>query len=285
MKIRDEKDNPRADVFWSNEIMNMVDLSLRGLLAPLPEGVADAFPEAWRDPAGRYVAFGARARILLVNKELLPNKADWPTSVQDLLNPKYKEMGLHTCMARPLTGTTYTHAVGLMTEDEGAGKAFLEAVVKAADEGSLKLVMSNGRAMRQARESANKVAFCLTDTDDAWKAIQEGFPVEVVYPDQDEGQPGAMLIPNTIALVKGHPNAENAAKLLAWLVSAANEVRLAEGPSAQIPLRTELGGATVPAHVKRPVADFRAMVVDWQKVGENRDRWADYLNTKFRAAE
>ena len=34
--LRREKDRPRADVYWSNEIMNMVDLGRRGILAPLP---------------------------------------------------------------------------------------------------------------------------------------------------------------------------------------------------------------------------------------------------------
>ena len=280
-KLRDEKANPRADVFWSNEIMNMVDLSGRGLLDTLPEGVADAFPPDWRDPNKRYVAFGARARVFLVNTELLQEK-DYPSSMEDLLDPKYKAMGLATCMARPLTGTTYTHAVALLTIDEADGKRFLDAVVEAAGDGRVKLVLSNGRAMNQVRDKANKVAFCLTDTDDAWVAIREGDPVKVIYPDQGEGRPGAVLIPNTVALVKGRPHPEAAADLLRWLVTEANEVRLANGPSAQIPLRTDLAGADLPAHVKRPSVDFRTMVVDWQKVGENRDRWLDYLNERFR---
>jgi iron(III) transport system substrate-binding protein len=139
--------------------------------------------------------------------------------------------------------------------------------------------------MRQTRETENRVAFCLTDTDDAWKAIEEGFPVRVVYPDQGDDARGTVLIPNTIALVKGHPHPEAAVKLLTWLTSAENEARLAAGPSAQIPLRSDMGGATVPDHVKRPGVDFRAMVVDWQQVGENRDRWLDYLNKSFRPVE
>jgi iron(III) transport system substrate-binding protein len=282
-KLRDEKANPRADVFWSNEIMNMVDLCGRGLLDTLPDGVADAFPPAARDPDGRYVAFGARARVFLVNTDLLEEK-DYPSSLEDLLDPKYKAMGLVTCMARPLTGTTYTHAVALLTRDEAEGKRFLDAVAEAGADGRMKLVQSNGRSMNQARNKENKVAFALTDTDDAWVAIREGDPVTVVYPDQGEGGLGTVLIPNTVALVKGRPHPEAAADLLRWLVTAASEVRLANGPTAQIPLRTDLAGAEVPAHVKRPGTDFRAAVVDWQKVGENRDRWLDYLNERFRPA-
>ncbi|MHC5009712.1 MAG: extracellular solute-binding protein [Planctomycetota bacterium] len=283
-KLLQERDSPRADLWWSNEIMNMVDLSRKGLLAPLPPGVGDAFPPMWRDPEGRYVAFGARARILLVNTELLPDRATWPKSVADLLHPRYAAMGLKTCMARPLTGTTYTHAVALLVRDETQGRGFLEAVVEASRAGHLKLANSNGSAMSLVRRGEDSVAFCLTDTDDAWVAIREGDPVQVVYPDQEEGEMGAVLIPNTVALIQGGPHPEKGLELLQWLISRENELRLAHGPSAQIPLRKDLADADVPAHVKRPGVDFRPAVVDWQAVGENRDRWLDYLSRLFRPA-
>jgi iron(III) transport system substrate-binding protein len=284
-RLLQERDDPRADVFWSNEIMNMFSLQEKGLLGALPAGAADAFPAAWRDPDGQYVAFGARARVLLVNTELLPDEADWPDSVFDLIDPKYGAMDLATCMARPLTGTTYTHAVALLTRDEATARAFLSAVAgNAAAGGQVKLAPSNGSAMSLVRDAANRVAFCLTDTDDAWKAIQDGAPVRVVYPDQGEGEPGTMLIPNTVARVAGGPHPDVAARLLAWIVSRENELRLANGPSAQIPLRTDLLDADLPDHVKRPDVDFRTMRVDWRQVGVNRDRWLDYLTGVFRAA-
>jgi iron(III) transport system substrate-binding protein len=281
-RLRTEAASPKADVYWSNEIMYMVNLGQSGMLAPLPEGVADAFPEMWRDPNGRYIAFGARARVLLVNTELLGDEKDHPTRVADLLDPKYHAMGLLTCMARPLTGTTKTHAVALLTKDVEGAKQFLEDVVKANKEGRLKLTVSNGGAMRETSDSKSKIAFCLTDTDDAYKAIQSGAPVKVVYPDQADGELGTVLIPNTVAIVKGAKHAEAAEKLLRWLVTTDNEMRLARGPSAQIPLNPSLADADLPAHVKRPEVDFRPANVDWQKVGEDKDRWDEYLAATFR---
>ncbi len=279
-RLVEERSKPVADVFWSNEIMNMVHLGRQGVLDALPAGVADAFPQAFRDPEGRYVAFGARARILLVNTSLLPDPKDHPTSVEDLVNPKYQAMGLLTCMARPEVGTTLTHAIVLLTRDEAKGKKFLEDVAKAAAENRLRLVTGNGPAMDNARDATNKVAFSLTDTDDAYYAVRQGAPVKVVYPDQGEGQPGALLIPNTVALVKGRPHTGDAPnEMLRWLVSSETEKALAEGPSAQIPLRS---GVPAPEHVKVPGKDFRAMEVDWQAVGKNRDTWRDWLESVFR---
>ena len=283
-KLLFEKDRPRADVYWSNEIMHMVKLVRAGVMDPLPAGLAEEFPAAWRDPKQTYVAFGARARVFLVNTELLPDEADWPRSLEDLLDPRYAEKGLVTSMAEPLTGTTYTHAVALLTRDADAAKTFFGKVAQARAKGTMKVVGSNGRVMRAVKDSANKVAFGLTDTDDAWIAIQEGKPVVIVYPDQAEGESGTVLIPNTAALVRGRPHPESAEKLLRWLVSAQTEARLAASRSAQMPLRE---GVELPAdgHVKRPGVDFRAARVDWNAVGQNADTWRDYLTRLFKPAD
>lgn len=281
-RLSAEAGNPRADVFWANEPMNTIWLADAGVLDPLPAQVLARFPREWHDPAGgRWVGFALRARILMVNTKLLPDRATWPTRVSDLLDPKYAALGLTTAVAAPLTGTTYTHAVALLTRDEAAGKTFLESVVSAAVEGRVKITPSNGSAMQVARDPANKVAFCLTDTDDAWAAKQGGFPVEIVYPDQEEGGLGAMVIPNTLALVKGAKHGAAAQRLLEWLSAPALEAKLAAGPSAQIPVRPEV---PLPAggHVKRPGVDFRVLAVDWPAVGRNRDRWLDMLTRLFR---
>lgn len=278
-RILEERDAPRADVFWNNEIMTTVHLGLRDALAPLPEGLAAQFPAKWRDPDGRFVAFGARVRVLLVNTELLPDPADHPDSVEDLLDPRYAERGLKTCLAKPETGTTYTHAVVLLTRDEIKGKAFFEALAEARRAGRVVVVGGNGPSMQQARDASNRVAFALTDTDDAKVAIDSGAPVKVVFPDQGEGQPGALVIPNTAALVRRAPHKEAAERLLRYLVSAENEAALARGPSAQVPLRD---GVTAPAGVRLP---DRTMEVDWAAVGRNRDTWREWLDRTFRPAD
>ncbi len=282
-----EKDAPQADVYWSNEIMHMVDLVEAGVIAPLPEGLAARFPEKWRDPKGHFLMFGARARVFLVNVDLLPDPATHPKRVEDLLAPRYGEMGLFTCMAAPLTGTTYTHAVALLTKDETAAQAFFDRAAKAGAKGEMKIVASNGRVMRAVSDSTQKVAFGLTDTDDAYIAIKKmkdgtGPKVLVIYPDQGEGGAGALLIPNTAGLVAKGPRPEAGAKFLDWLSSADVERELAAGPSAQIPVRPDV--SPVPDHVKRPPTDFRAMDVDWYAVGANVNKWHDYLTQLFRPA-
>ena len=282
-RLRAEKENPRAAVYWSNEIMHMSSLVEEGLIAPLPEGVAERFPEEFRDPRGRYIQFGARARVLLVNTELLPDPATHPTSIHDLYDAKYKDMGFRTCMAAPLTGTTLTHAVCLLSHHEDWAQTFYERCARAAEDGILKVVASNGRAMKAVSDSSEKIAFCLTDTDDAHIAIAEkGAPVIVIYPDQGEGQMGTVVLPNTAGLVAGGPSPDKAAKFLELLAQPGTEQQLAHWRSAQIPVRPDI--VDIPEHVKRPGVDFRAANFDWYRAAADKDRWLEWLIPLYRPA-
>jgi iron(III) transport system substrate-binding protein len=107
--------------------------------------------------------------------------------------------------------------------------------------------------------------FGFTDTDDFRKQQVEGRPVDLVYPDQGPGEPGTMLIPNTVARVKDGPHEEWAQRLIDFLLSPRVEQMLAESDSAQIPLRASVAR---PDHVKGPPA-FRVMKVDWAALARN----------------
>ena len=111
-----------------------------------------------------------------------------------------------------------------------------------------------------------RVAFGFTDTDDynVAKTVKE-WPVDVVFPDKD-GM-GTLLIPNTVALIKGGPNAENAKKLIDFLLSPEVEQFLAESRSAQIPVRDSVKR---PAHVQK-ISEIKVMEWDPIKAAE----WMD----------
>ncbi len=70
---RKRKQTPRCDVFWNNEIMHILRLESAGLLAPISWDIPSDWPAAMRSNKGTWVGvFGARARVLLINRELLP---------------------------------------------------------------------------------------------------------------------------------------------------------------------------------------------------------------------
>ncbi len=264
----EEAKNPRADVFWNNEIVHTIRLMKQHLLAFHTWPTAGDIPAEYKCPGGHYVGFAARARILIVNTEKLPDPASRPKSMWDLIDPRFKGKA---AMARPLTGTTLTHVAALFaTLGEAEARRFLDGLA----ENDVYLAKSNGAVMRIVAGKQGP-AFGFTDTDDFNVARLKGFPVEAVYPDQDGI--GTFVIPNTVALIKGGPHPEAAKRFADFLVSKEVEEILARSRSAQIPLHRS---AEVPAGV-RPLGSFKAAHWDPVATAETMDRILPELRERF----
>lgn len=267
----EEKGDPRASVFWNNEIAHTVRLAQMGLLAPYDSPAAKDVPAMWRDPQHRWTGFAARARILIVNTRLLPDKASWPSSYKDLVDPRWKGK---CAVARPLTGTTLTHFTALRKVlGEEAFAKFLDGVFA----NDVKLMQSNGATMKAVRDG--QVAWAFTDTDDYHVAKVKGHDVACVFPDQQEGGVGTMLIPNSIGLVAGGPDQEGAKKLIDAILSKQTEALLAAADGAQIPLREGVPGPNDPAIPA--VGKFQQMAWDLAWTGENLAKCSQEFGKRF----
>jgi iron(III) transport system substrate-binding protein len=265
-RIIAEKNNPKCDVFWNNEIVRTIILKRKGLLQPYVSVNAESIPELFKDKEGWWTGFGARSRVLIYNKKLL--KAEQlPTSIFDLTKPEWKDK---VAMALPLFGTTATHAAALFVEfgDEKALQFFKDLKAN-----GVKIVSGNGSARDLVVRGEYPIAF--TDTDDAYSAMQKGADVGVIFPDQNSF--GTLVIPNTAALVKGAPHLEEAKKLIDFIVSKKNEQALALCGSAQMPVRS--GMKVAPGGWS--VADIKAQAVDWEKVADKMEPVAKVMREMF----
>jgi len=257
-RILEDKDNQRCSVFWNNEIAHTVSLAAKGMLEPYDSPSAKDVPARWRDKDHRWTAFAARARILIVNTELVPNKSDWPTSYKDLSNPKWKGK---CAIAKPKNGTTLTHFCAMW---KGLGDDGMKKWIEDMQKNDVQFLSSNGATMRAVRDG--NLAFAFTDTDDFHVAKMKGFPVTAVFPDQGDGEIGTMLIPNSVALIKNGPDQENAKRLIDKILARETEALLATADSAQIPLRE--GIAPPPDKEVRALGQFREMQWDIEWTGK-----------------
>lgn len=251
--LRAERARPRCDVFWNNEVGQTIGLAREGLLEPYESPAAAGLPADARDPAGRWTGFAARARVLLVNTDLVP-EADTPTSYRDLLLPRWRG---RAGVAGPLFGTTATHVAALFAAlgpDEA--KAWLRGLR------SNEVMVCAGNATVKDKVASGELAIGLTDSDDANLALLAGKPVRVVFPDQAEGDLGTLLIPNAVAVVRGAPHPTEARALVDHLLSAEVEAALAGSRSAQVPLRA---GTPRPGWIP---AVLRTFPVTWDQVAD-----------------
>ena len=224
-----EKERPLADVFWNGEIIQTMLLKDAGVLAPFQSSSANHIPNSFIDPEGYWVAFGGRARIIIVNTDLL-EPHEYPQSIYDLLNPAWPadKIGL----AYPMFGTTATHAAALYAY-LGAENA-REYFSALADNG---VSVVDGNSVVRDLVVDGRMLFGLTDTDDACVAILEGKPVAIITPDQEAQEMGTLVIPNTVALIKGAPNPDQAQQLIDYLLSEEVEQKLLEIGWSQLPVR------------------------------------------------
>jgi iron(III) transport system substrate-binding protein len=267
-----ESDRPRADVFWNNEILNTLRLEKRGLLQSYSPEIARNYPAMYRAANGVWHGFAARARILIINTHLV-KPAERPKSIEDLADAKWRA---HVGMAKPLFGSTATHAACLFAVwGDDRVKTFFRQLRKN------QIQVLGGNKQVAVAVGSGRLAFGLTDTDDALEEVRGGQPVEIVYPDQQPDGIGTLFIPNTLAIIKGCPHPAAARRLVEYLLSPEVEARLAVGPSGQIPLNPQVN---VKPKVETPET-IRAMKVDFAAAADKWDAAAQFLRDEFTGAD
>jgi iron(III) transport system substrate-binding protein len=224
-----EKARPQADVFWSGEFSQTIVLKNRSVLAPYHSPSADDIPVQFKDAEGFWTGFGGRARIFIVNTDLL-TPSHYPHSVYDMLDDTYpgKSIGI----AYPMFGTTATHAAALYSY---LGKEKAHAFFSSLNNRNVRNV--DGNSVVRDLVADGQLAYGLTDTDDACGAVESGRNVTIIIPDQGDGEMGTLVIPNTVALIAGAPHLAEAKVFTDYLLDKKTESVLVASGWIQIPVR------------------------------------------------
>ena len=251
-RIRTEKSNPQADVFWSSEVFMMIELAADGQLSPNISEVTRDWPAEHRDKDHLWHGFAARARVIVYSPERVA-PADVPDTWMGLTNERFRG---RVVMADPRFGTTGGHlgamkAYWLRLGIPGYYEAFLEGL----RDNEIRLLASGNAGVVEAI-ARGEADIGMTDTDDVWVFKAQGANVEMVYARHhaDEGPgTGTLLVPNTVARVANGPNPEAAGRLIDFLLSERVERMLAESDSHNIPLRPGLADSYPDFAVPNPL--------------------------------
>jgi len=263
-QIKLEKEHPKADVFWNNEIVHTIRLKSAGCLEPYRSPSAADIPARYKDSDGFWTGFGARARIFIVNAQKCPEERT-PASYLDYLDPARRG---EWAIARPIAGTTASHLAVLFHRlGEEKAKGWWTGLL----DNQAAVLTGNGHVMKEVR--TGQFLYGFTDTDDYFVAASDGYPVKCIYPDQGEGAIGCLVIPNTISLVKGARHPEFARRFIDHVLSREVERKLAFGSSAQIPVREEV---EAPPHVRR-IRDLKLMDADFEAAAMQFDAAQEWL--------
>lgn len=256
-----EKNNPQADIYWANEPIRAEVLKQMGIATPYVSINAKGIPASFKDPEGYWTGFSARARVLIINKQL-KNK---PKSIKAYTYPQWKGRAV---VANPLFGTTTVQIASLFNiwGDEPARK-FMDNIKK----NNIKISTSNGESADMV--ASGKFDFSLVDSDDAVNRIRQGKQVEMICPDQGKNGIGCLILPNAALLIKNAPHPDNAKKLIDYLLSKETERKLAFADCAQIPLHQ---GVETPADVLK-IENIKIMKINYVDVARKIQEIQPYL--------
>jgi len=225
-----EKDSPRCDVFWNNQLLGTADLKVRGVLQPYRGPGYQRIPAAFKDPEGEYTGFAARLRVYIVNTDKHTGPLTNEAMLKMTLEGGKTDMS-QFAIAKPMFGTTLSH-YAVLWDLHGAQatkqwhRRWREANV--VERGG------NATVMELVAEGICTIGY--TDTDDYFIAKDNGKPVAMLPVRVGEDQQRTICIPNTVAIIKGARHLDNAKKFVAFMLSEELEVELANSKARQIPL-------------------------------------------------
>lgn len=224
-----EKNRPQADVFWSGEFGQTLLLKNESILAAYSSPSAADIPRQFKDPGDYWTGFGGRARVFIVNKDKLTTD-QYPHSIIDMLDSRYP--GNTVGIAYPMFGTTATHAAALYSY---FGREKARSFFSNMSQRQVRVV--DGNSVVRDLVADGQLAFGLTDTDDACGAVEKGKHVVIIVPDQQPGEMGALVIPNTVAMIAGAPHPTEAKTFIDYVLDKKTENALVSSGWIQIPSR------------------------------------------------
>lgn len=182
-----ETNQPRCDLWWSNEELRTRQLASRGVFAE----------------SNGWAAFGFRSRRIVINTNKM-TLSQVPSSLLDLTNSRWRGK---LALGYPVFGTTSAH---FMVLRQHWTPAVWESWCRALAANKPFIVDGNSTVVKLV--ARGEAWLGLTDSDDILAAQREHHPVAAAPLTAE-----SLLIPNTIAVVRRAPRAAEAAELFRFL--------------------------------------------------------------------
>ena len=225
-----EKARPRADVFIATEAGVMEILAKNGVLDAYVSPESKDFLPGTRDREGLWTGISSRARVIIYNKNLVPDK-DVPRSVFQLTDPRWKGK---IAIAGTQERTTLSWVSSLIAVK---GAQFTKNYLTQLYASGLKILPDNADVWQGV--GRGEFAIGLTNSPNYFLARKAHYPVGVVYPDQHDGEVGTLLNLNAIALVKGAQHPDAAKRFIDFVLSPAAQ-RILIDRGYEIPLKPDI---------------------------------------------
>ena len=266
LRLKEEANNPRADVFLANDAGVMEDLRDEGILESGPEFVQEEINSEMRAPDASWFGLSARTRILMYNEELM-DEEDLPESITDLTDSRFEG---DFALTRPGNGSMISHMAGLRLKH---GDEWTQDFIEGLMDNDPHIVDGH----TDIRRSVGRGEVSLGLVNNYYYRLQleeeRHDNVGAVYPDQGQDEMGIFVNVAGAALKEGGPNPEAREELIEFLLQEDVMIEYAE-TSLETPLVEGFEG------YEKSIEDFEHMDIDLSEIG---GYWQDTLDLMERA--
>ncbi|MDO8362386.1 MAG: iron ABC transporter substrate-binding protein [Actinomycetota bacterium] len=207
-----------ADVFFSQDAGALGALEKAGMLSTLPADLVSVVPQAYRSATGAWVGTSGRARVLLINPDLV---ADAPTTIDELLDPQWNgRIGFAPSNA---SWQSFVTGLRVLRGDDGA-REWLQGFAA-----NNPVAFEGNGAVRDAVNDG-QVAIGLVNHYYVYEKIAAEGAEAVVAENQylAAGDPGGLVNVAGIGILKSSDNSAAAQALVEYLLSAKGQAYFAE---------------------------------------------------------
>jgi iron(III) transport system substrate-binding protein len=224
-RIQAESGNPQADVWMGAPSENHIVAQEGKLTVPYTGGGFAGLKASFKDPEGYWRCFYMNPMAFAVNTNVLKRiGAPRPDSWDDLLDPAYK--GMIQMPSPQSSGTAYNMLVSLVAmRGEDAAFEYMKKLNP-----NIQTYTSSGTGPSQG-VSVGQCAIAIQFTPAFFEFINNGFPLEVVYPRE-----GVWFEAPAVSILKGAKNPEAAKALVDWLITKPGQDALTEAKTFFYPI-------------------------------------------------
>jgi iron(III) transport system substrate-binding protein len=272
-RVRSERANPQADVWFGGPSVILALAARDSLLQPFRPGWAEAIAPRGRGTGDLFFA-AYETPAVIVYAESAVARAVAPRDWDDVLDPRWRGKVI---IRDPLASGTMRAVWGLIiarglaaTGDTAAGFAWLRRLDAQTREYVQNPALVSEKVARQ------EGLITIWDLPDVLISRRRGLPVGYVFPTS-----GTVAIVDAIAVVRGTRRPEIARAFVEFVGSP--EAQLAAAREAyRLPARLDLPADSLPAWVVEVRREMRVAPIDWDLLAARGPEWMRWWDQTVR---
>ncbi|RMH19985.1 MAG: extracellular solute-binding protein [Acidobacteria bacterium] len=272
-RVRSERANPQADVWFGGPATILARAAREGLLAPYRPAWGDAVPPSHRDPEGRYFGLYRTPPILVFNQAAVtPEEA--PRDWDDLLLPRWRgRVLIRDPLASGTMRTIFGFILARSVAETGSTEQGFEWLRRL--DAQTKEYVHNPALLHQKMVRQEGLVTMWELTDILFQR-QRGNPLGYHFPAS-----GTPVISDSVALVEGARHGAEARAFIDWLGSRETQILTAER-AFRLPARQDLPPEELPEWARQALAEMVEAEVDWQLMEEKGAEWMNLWDRTIR---